>query len=180
MLERKNNVGIILTICVSSIILLMIVVLIVSLPTKCKRTYDELTAEAKKVATELNQAPYSYRTEYNNYVQMEFWSTWLLSFDKSQEYVNNEGNDAIYISVSCADKSPLLLGGKNTWIEGSRHASTEVSNLGLIEKQNKDLNAYFVRYYYNGKYYQVTVIWKKDKEKACEIVNKIIGLEILK
>lgn len=160
--------------------IILIIVLVLFSPAKCKRTYSELTTVAQQVATELNQAPSKYREEYNWEIKMETLFTWLLSFNKSQEFVNYEGDDAIYISIGYADKSPILLGGKKKWIEGSAGAASEISNLGLSKERGCKLNAYIARYYYDEQYYQVSVIWKNDKEKAAEILNKIIGLEIVK
>ena len=181
MTERKVDKELIALISgIVIIAIIMIIALILFAPTKCKRTYSELITVAKQVSTELNQAPRKYREEYNWEIEMETLFSFFLSFDKTQELVNYKGDDAIYISISCADKCPLLLGGKKTWIEGNAGKTSDISNLGLKEEHGSKVNAYIARYYYDEQYYQVTVFWKNDKEKAMEILNRIIGLEIVK
>ncbi len=171
----------ILLAAIGGTLIVLLVGLFLSSPAKCKRTYSELTSAAKKVSTELNQAPSKYRDEYKWEIEMEnIFPEVLLTFDKSEKYVNYDGNGPVYISIDCAKKCPLLLGGKKTWLKGDAGTASEISNLGLHERHGEKLNNYIARYYFDNQYYQVSVTWKNDESKANEILNKIIGLDIVK
>lgn len=172
---------IILTVIIGGALIILCAGLVLFSPSKCKKTYNELATAAKQVSTELNQAPNMYREEYNWEIDLEkSFSDLLLSFEKSQEFVNYDGNDPVYISINCAKNCPLLLGGKKAWLQGNAGTASEVSNLGLQEEHGKKFNKYIVRYYFDNQYYQVSVIWKNDEPRANEILNKIIGLDIVK